>query len=143
MRSSSRRVVITGIGVLSPIGSDLATFWQALLQGRSGVKPIRTFDTSGLPTNFGGEIPDFDAKNFLDKKDRKSLRVMSRTIQLGVAAAQLALNDSSVNKEELDPTRFGVEFGAGLIATELPELAPAAQVSANCQPGMVDLEKWG
>jgi 3-oxoacyl-[acyl-carrier-protein] synthase II len=143
MRSSSRRAVLTGIGVASPIGMDLATFWDAFLQGSSGVKPIRSFDTSGLPISFGGEIPDFDAKKYVEKKERKSLKVMARTIQLAVAAAQLALDDAQIDKQKLDPTRFGVEFGAGLIATELPELGPAAQVSANCQPGAVDLEKWG
>ena len=68
---------------------------------------------------------------------------MARTIQLAVAAAQCALDDSGVDKEKLDPTRFGVEFGAGLIATELEELGDAALASANCQPGSVDLEKWG
>jgi 3-oxoacyl-[acyl-carrier-protein] synthase II len=143
MRSSSRRAVLTGIGVISPIGLDLPAFWDALLHGRSGVKPIRAFDTSGLPISFGGEIPDFDAKDYVEKKERKNLKVMARTIQLAVAAAQLALDDSGIDKQQLDPTRFGVEFGAGLIATELPELGPAAQLSANCQPGTVDLEKWG
>src|SRR5262249_4969115 len=88
-------------------------------------------------------IPDFDAKQYIDKKERKSLRVMARTIQLAVAAAQLALTDAGVDKAQLDSARFGCEFGAGLIATELEELAEAAQVSANCQPASVDLEKWG
>jgi 3-oxoacyl-[acyl-carrier-protein] synthase II len=68
---------------------------------------------------------------------------MTRSIQLAVVAAQLALDDSGIDKERLDPTRFGVEFGAGLIATELEELGAAAQASANCQPGSVDLERWG
>jgi 3-oxoacyl-[acyl-carrier-protein] synthase II len=69
--------------------------------------------------------------------------MMARTIQLSVCAAQLALDDSKIEKPRLDPARFGVEFGAGLIATELDELAAAAKLSANCQPGHVDLEKWG
>src|SRR5213078_1592241 len=73
----------------------------------------------------------------------KSLRVMARTIQLGVAAAQRALDDGQIDKSRLDPARFGIEFGAGLIASELPELVDAARVSANCQPGAVDLERWG
>jgi 3-oxoacyl-[acyl-carrier-protein] synthase II len=143
MTESSRRIVITGIGVISPLGLDAASFWRSLVEGRSGVRPIRAFDTSGLPVHFAGEIADFDAKQFVDKKDRKSLRVMARTIQLAVAGAQRALVDGQVDKSKLEPTRFGVEFGAGLIATELPDLAEAACVSANCQPGRVDLEKWG
>jgi 3-oxoacyl-[acyl-carrier-protein] synthase II len=143
MAASPRRAVLTGIGVISAVGSDLAAFWQSFRDGRGGVRPIRAFDVSGLPVRFAGEVPDFDAKNYVEKKDRRQLKVMARTIQLGVAAAQLALNDGKVDKTKLDPTRFGVEFGAGLIASELPELADAARVSANCQPGSVDLEKWG
>jgi 3-oxoacyl-[acyl-carrier-protein] synthase II len=143
MGRSSRRAVLTGIGVITPIGSDAASFWDALRGGRGGIRPIRLFDASGLPVRIAGEVPNFDAKSYIDKKDRKSLRVMARTIQLAVAAAQLALNDSGVDKQQLDPTRFGVEFGAGLIASELEELAPAAQVSVNGRAPTVDLERWG
>jgi 3-oxoacyl-[acyl-carrier-protein] synthase II len=143
MTASSRRVVITGLGIITPIGTNAATYWRSLEEGRSGVRPIRTFDASGLPVRFAGEIPDFDARDYVDKKDRRGLKVMARTIQLAVAGAQRALEDGMVDKSKLDPTRFGVEFGAGLIATELFDLADAARVSANCQPGRVDLEKWG
>ncbi len=144
MVASSRRTVITGVGVLSPIGLDAAAFWQSLREGRSGVRPIKAFDASALPVRFAGEVPEFtDAKNHVEKAHRKSLRIMARTIQLAVGAAQRALEDGAVDKSKLVPERFGVEFGAGLIATELPELADAARVSANCQPGRVDLEKWG
>ncbi len=143
MAASSRRAVLTGLGVISAIGQDSASIWEALRTGRSGVRTISTFDPSALPTRFAGEIPDFDAKPYLDKTARKSLRVMARTIQLAVAAAQLALNDSGVDKAQLDPTRFGVEFGSGLIASELDELGDAAQASTNCQPGTIDLDKWG
>jgi 3-oxoacyl-[acyl-carrier-protein] synthase II len=134
---------MTGIGVLSAVGADKNAFWDSLSAGRSGVRTIQSFDTSGLPVRIAGEIPAFDAKQYLEKKERKSLKMMARTIQLAVAAAQLALDDSGVDKAQLDPARFGVEFGAGLIATELEELGEAARVSANCQPGVVDLEKWG
>ncbi len=143
MAASTRRAVITGLGVLSPIGLDAATFWQSLHAGKGGVRTISRFDASALPVRIAGEIPDFDAKKFVEKSQRKSLRMMARTIELAVCAAQLALNDGKVDKSKLNPDRFGVEFGAGLIASELPELADAACVSANCQPGSVDLEKWG
>jgi 3-oxoacyl-[acyl-carrier-protein] synthase II len=143
MASSRRRAVITGLGIISPIGLDRAAFWQALTGQRSGIRTITNFDVSGLPTRIAGEIKDFDAKKYIAKSERKSLKIMSRTIQLAVAAAQLALDDARVDKEKLDPTRFGVEFGAGLIASELEELGSAAQISANCQPGAVDMEKWG
>jgi 3-oxoacyl-[acyl-carrier-protein] synthase II len=143
MSASSRRVVITGIGLITPVGLNAGSYWRALLEGRSGVRPIRSFDTSNLPVRFAGEIDTFDAKNFVDKKDRRSLKMMARPIQLAVAAAQVALDDCKVVKSRLDPTRFGVEFGAGLIASELPELAEASAASANCQPGLIDLERWG
>jgi 3-oxoacyl-[acyl-carrier-protein] synthase II len=141
--SKSRRAVLTGVGLITPVGQDAASFWAALREGRSGVRTIRTFDTSGLPVHFAGEIADFDARNYVDKKDRRGLKMMARTIQLAVAGAQRALDDGKVDKSKLDPTRFGVEFGAGLIASELPELIDAARASANCEPGKVDLEKWG
>jgi 3-oxoacyl-[acyl-carrier-protein] synthase II len=140
---SPRRVVITGLGILSPIGKDAASFWNGLVQGQSGVRLIQSFDAGGLPIHIAGQVPDFDAKGYIEKKERKNLRVMARPIQFAVAAAQLALDDGKVDKTTLDPTRFGVEFGAGLIASELPELGPASQVSINGQPSAVDLKRWG
>src|SRR5262245_52359549 len=119
MADSPRRVVITGIGVTSPIGLGAAPFWDSLSKGRSGITTLTNFDPAPLTPRIGGEITGFDAKQFIDKKDRKSLRVMARAIQLAVAAAQLALDDSKVDKSKLEPTRFGVEFGAGLMPTEL------------------------
>jgi 3-oxoacyl-[acyl-carrier-protein] synthase II len=143
MAASSRRAVLTGVGVVTPLGGDAAAFWAALRARRSGVRAIQSFDPSGLPTRIAGEVPDFDAKNYIDKKDRKSLKVMARSIQLAVAAAQAALDDSGVQQEALDSTRFGVACGAGLIATELEELASAAQLSVTGPINRVDLEKWG
>lgn len=143
MASSSRRAVVTGLGVISPIGLDLTQIWDSLRSQRGGIGPLTAFDVSALPTRIGGQIRHFDAKPYIEKKERKSLKVMSRTIQFAVAAAQLAVDDSRLDKSKVDPARFGVEFGAGLIATELEELGVAAQVSSNCSPGSVDLEKWG
>jgi 3-oxoacyl-[acyl-carrier-protein] synthase II len=143
MTASSRRAVITGAGIITPIGLDPGTFWRSLIEGRSGVRSITSFDPSALPVRFAGEIPDFDARQYVDKKDRRNLKMMARTIMLAVASAQRALDDSGVDKNKLDRTRFGVEYGAGLIASELEELTDAARVSTNCQPGFVDLEKWG
>ncbi len=143
MAVSSRRVVITGIGVTSSIGIGAEAFWDSLSQGRCGIKPITAFDASALTTRIGGQISDFDAKDYIDKKDRKSLRVMARPIQLSVAAAQLALDDAKIDKDKLDPTRFGVEFGAGLMPTELGELIAASRATTNGQVGKVDLKLWG
>src|SRR6516165_4178032 len=110
MAASTRRAVITGLGVLSPIGLDAASFWQSLQSGKSGVRTISTFDPSGLPVRIAGEIPEFDAKKLIEKSQRKSLRMMARTIELAVVAAQLALADGQVDKSKLNPDRFGVEF---------------------------------
>jgi 3-oxoacyl-[acyl-carrier-protein] synthase II len=143
MATSSRRTVVTGIGIISPIGCDSPSYWDALCHARSGVRKIGAFDASGLPVQIAGEVVDFDAKNYMDKKDRKSLRVMARTIQLAVAASQCAMDDAQLDKEKIDPPRFGVEFGASLIATELEELGSAAQVSDSGQRGTVDMAKWG
>lgn len=143
MASSSRRAVITGLGVVTPLGLDKKTLWDAIVSGQSGVRALTAFDASRLPTQIGGEIQGFDARQYVEKKDRKSLKVMSRTIQFAVAAAQLALQDSKIVKAQLDLTRFGVEFGAGLIPSELEELGPAAQVSGETAPGVVNLQKWG
>jgi 3-oxoacyl-[acyl-carrier-protein] synthase II len=139
----SRRIVITGIGPLTPLGNDVEQIWKALLAGQGAVRPIRAFDASGLSTRFAAEIEGFDAKQYVEKAYRKSLRMMARPIQLAVAAAQVAMTHAGVAKGQLDPARFGVEFGAGLIASELPELIDAARASANCQPGVIDLLAWG
>jgi 3-oxoacyl-[acyl-carrier-protein] synthase II len=143
MVSAARRGVVTGLGVLSSIGSDPDAFWQSLMAGRSGIKRIGLFDPSELPCQVAGEMTDFDAKNFLDKKDRKQLRVMARTIQLAVACAQSAISHSKVDKKALDLTRFGVIFGAGMVAMELPETADAAALCKLPERGKIDLKLWG
>lgn len=142
MASGSRRTVITGIGLISPLGFDPESVWQGLAGKKNGIGPITNFDPAGLPTRIGGEIGNFDAKAFIDKKDRKSLRVMARSIQMAVCAAQLALNHSKIDKDKIDPARFGVEFGGGLLSTELEDLGPACKVSVNGRPS-VDMKTWG
>ena len=143
MSASSRRVVLTGIGVINPLGLNATAYWEGIARGQSAIRPLQAFDPSGMPSRIAGEIPNFDAKNFIDKKDRKSLRMMARAIQMAVSGAQLALDDAGVKKDQLDPTRFGVEFGAGLLPTELEELGHASMASSNGEPGDVDLKKWG
>jgi 3-oxoacyl-[acyl-carrier-protein] synthase II len=143
MAASSRRAVLTGIGVVTSIGQDAGAFWESLRGRRSGIRRIRAFDVSALPVQIAGEVVDFDARRMVEKEHRKGLKAMARTIQLAVGAAQRALEDGRVEKDKLDPTRFGVEFGSGMIATEVDELGDAAVASSNCDPGKVDLEKWG
>src|SRR5262245_34614789 len=103
MAASSRRAVLTGIGVLTPISQDTPSYWRSLLEGRSGVRSVGVFDSAGLPVRIAGEITHFDPKNYIPKEPkerRKSLRVMARTIQLAVCAAHLALDDGAVNTEQ-------------------------------------------
>jgi 3-oxoacyl-[acyl-carrier-protein] synthase II len=119
MGPSKRRAVITGCGAVTLLGISAQAFWDGMAARRSGIRQISGFDVGVLPTRIGGEVLDFEAKQFIDKKERKSLKVMSRPIQFAVAAAKLAMDDSGVDKDKLDKTRFGVEFGAGLIASEL------------------------
>jgi 3-oxoacyl-[acyl-carrier-protein] synthase II len=142
MSSSRRRVVITGLGLATPIGQGTDAFWNSLERDHSGVRRIQAFDTSALPTQFGGEVPGFDPKDYLDKKERKHLKMMVRSIQLAVAGAKLAVEDAHIDKEQIDAARFGVELGSAVIPGELGELAAAARVSANGR-AVVDLEKWG
>jgi 3-oxoacyl-[acyl-carrier-protein] synthase II len=141
--SMEQKIVISGLGLLTPLGWRQEEIWQNLQAGTSGVRRIELFDSSALPTQFAGYIPDFDAKDFVDRKDRKALKVMSRPIQLAVCATNLALQDAGLDPARLDPTRFGVIYGAGLIASELEELGPAARLCTNGQPYFVDMEKWG
>ncbi len=104
MVATSRRVVITGIGLLNSLGVDRASVWRAASRGQSGVRTIKGFDTSGLPVHIGGEIENFEAREYLTKDTRKNLRMMARPIQLAVAGAQRALDDSRVDKARLDRT---------------------------------------
>lgn len=145
MPANARRAVITGLGVITPIGSDPVLFWNALLAGTPGVRAIRHFDPNGLPCRIGGEIPDFDARKFIpaaNKEGRKSLKVMSRTVQLGLCAAHQAMGGGP-KKGEIDPFRFGVEFGCVMIASDLEDLVGAARVSTNCAPNSLNLQVWG
>jgi 3-oxoacyl-[acyl-carrier-protein] synthase II len=131
-------VVVTGIGVVSPIGSGCEAFWASLAAGRSGIGPITAFDAGGLPVRFGGEIRDFDPK--VRVKPRKSLKVMSREMQLGFAAADEALADAGIAAGALDPDRFGMIFGADMIYDELQE---TAAVFRGCrEDGQFRFDRW-
>ncbi len=141
--TSAYRAVLTGVGVVSPIGLDAASFHRSLHEGRSGIRAVRSFDASALPVRFGGEVVGFDACRYLDKKDRKRLSIMAPTVQFAVASAQLAAADAALDPNQLDPTRFGVVFGAGTIPGELEYFGPAAQASMTDSPPRIDLKKWG
>ena len=135
----TREIVITGVGVVSPIGIGSEAFWRSLVEGRSGVRPVTQFDTASLPAPFGGEVADFDPKQRV--RPRKSLKVMCRDIQLAFAAADLASADAGFGAQRPDPERLGVVFGAELMPCEPPELAGAYR---KCMvDGAFDFGLWG
>jgi 3-oxoacyl-[acyl-carrier-protein] synthase II len=138
--------VITALGVLSPVGSDPAALWQAALAGTPGVRTVTAFDPSAHPCKVAGEIPDFDAKRYIpaaNKEGRKSLKNMAKTVQLGLCAAQKAMDDGGPQKGQIDPFRFGVEFGCLMVASELEDLAAAATRTVTPTPRAIDMAKWG
>jgi len=139
----NREVVLTGLGVLTPIGIDKDTFWSALLNNESGVGflNIPTADDSLRP--MGSEVPEFHAKNYV--KPRKNIKIMSRDIQLAFVSACLACQDAGLITEEenrnVDPDRFGVVFGSDLIGAEVNMLLGAFR--AGIADGHYDFSKWG
>jgi 3-oxoacyl-[acyl-carrier-protein] synthase II len=106
----SRRVVITGMGALTPLGNSVDAFWQGCVEGRSGIDWITLFDNSAYPVKVDGEVRDFDPTEYMD---RKEARRMARFSQLSVAAAKMAIADSGLKLEEEDTTRIGVLLGNG------------------------------
>ncbi|AEI44381.1 beta-ketoacyl-ACP synthase II [Paenibacillus mucilaginosus] len=107
-----QRVVITGIGVMSALGKDHETFWNSLLAGKSGISLIESFDVSEYPTRIASEIKDFNAEDYVE---RKEARKMDRYVQLAVAATKMALKDADLNpKEGVDAERIGVYVGSGI-----------------------------
>ena len=121
--SSKTEVVVTGMGVVSPIGIGNEAFWAALAEGRGGVGPIRSFDASALPVRIAAEVPDFDPKQYV--RPRKSLKVMSRDMQFAVASASMAAAQARLEPEVYDPQRVGVVMGADRIRTEFNESVEA------------------
>lgn len=120
-----RRVVITGLGVVAPNGVGKDAFWNACLQGKSGIERIQTFDASHHPVRIAGEVRDFDVSPYLPDEQRKSLKVMSRASRFAIGAAAFAVRDSGLELQCEDPERIGVVMGAGLVPVETAELAPA------------------
>jgi 3-oxoacyl-[acyl-carrier-protein] synthase II len=128
-----RRVVITGIGVVAPNGVGREAFWQGCVDGHSGVGPIRSFDASNHPIRVAGEVHNFDPEPFLPAHFRKSVKVMGRAARFGLGAAGLAIADSGIDSEHVNPERMGVVMGTGLVPMDLGELAPL--LARACQEG--------
>ncbi len=115
MNNSHHRVVITGLGAISPLGLTIHEFWQKLVNGQSGVARITQFEASGLPCQIAGEVKGFDAKNYLDAKDA---RRMSRCAHFAMAATQEALQDAGLSERFDDPERVGVVLGTAIGGVE-------------------------
>ncbi len=108
---SRRRVVVTGLGLVSPVGIGVEPSWQSLLAGRSGIGPITLFDASSYPTRIAGEVKNFEPGDFMD---RKEARRNDRFIQFGLAAAEMAVKDSGLDLAKEDLEQIGCIVGAGM-----------------------------
>jgi 3-oxoacyl-[acyl-carrier-protein] synthase II len=108
---SKRRVVVTGMGIISPVGSTVPSAWDAILNGRSGIAPITRFDVSAFPVRFGGQVHDFDLGAYIAPKEA---RRMDDFMHYGVAAGMQAMVDSGFEVEKSDATRCGAIMGAGI-----------------------------
>ncbi|OHB99922.1 MAG: beta-ketoacyl-[acyl-carrier-protein] synthase II [Planctomycetes bacterium RIFCSPHIGHO2_12_42_15] len=106
-----RRVVITGVGAITPLGLEKKQIWSALCEGKSGIKPITSFDTSAHEVHFGGEVSDFDPTKWFEIKEARRL---DRFAQFAVVAAILAVEDAGLKLEGFDQTRIGVVIGSGM-----------------------------
>lgn len=138
--SPESRIVVTGIGVVSPIGIGKDAFWRKLIAGQSGIGFLTSFRCDNLPSKLAAEITDFDPLDYVYQK--KFLKVMSRDIQLGVSAASLAMKDCGIKTGDVDPLRMGVEFGAGHISFTPEEMAEAARDFSD--PSQRDgYTRWG
>jgi 3-oxoacyl-[acyl-carrier-protein] synthase II len=153
-KADRRRVVITGVGVLSPLGLDRDSFWKALVAGVSGAGPITRFDASAYTTRFACELKNFDPGQWLKKTE---LRRMDPFCQYGIIAAEMALLDSGLNLETVDRERFGVITASGIgglvsmedAHTQLMEKGPGRippmfipLMISDILPGQISM-KWG
>jgi 3-oxoacyl-[acyl-carrier-protein] synthase II len=125
---TKRRVVVTGIGMLTPVGNTAEETWSALLAGQSGIGPIEHFDAQAFPTRFAGLIKDFDPLKYIAKKDT---RKMDLFIQYGVAAGLMAMEDSGLEVTDKNADRYGVSIGSGIGGLGLIEQSHAAFVKGG------------
>ena len=147
--AAERRVVITGMGVVCPLGLTLESLWRGLASGTSAVGPLRMFPAEGLPLRHAAEAREFtgEIENFgpLDgerkKAIRKGLKVMCRESQMAVAAAQRALHDCGITAEQHRPERFGCVFGSDYMLT-LPEDFTAAVAACRAADGGFAFDRW-
>ncbi len=141
-----KRVVITGVGIFSPIGIGVEPFWQGLVTGKSGIHPIDGMSCTALPQNVGSEVKEFtesSAKKVYLKQQRKSIKVMCREVQLGVASAKLAVENSGLDVEQIDRGRLGVDFGANQMFSPPQALLDGCNACIEGDDRRFNFEKWG
>jgi 3-oxoacyl-[acyl-carrier-protein] synthase II len=142
------RVVITGIGAVSPLGLTAARTWEGLCAGKSGIRRITKFDPSKFTCQLAGEVEEYKIQQYVPKSFRKATKLMSKDIELAVIAADEAVRDSGLITKAIDeqkinvnPRRMAINLGAGLISCDPCELAPA--VAKSLTDGKFDIQKWG
>jgi 3-oxoacyl-[acyl-carrier-protein] synthase II len=138
--ASLQDVVITGMGIVAPIGVGAEAAWASIEAGCSGVRAVPEIQEAGLPVYIGGDVAQFDPKEYV--KPRKSLKVMSRETQLGFAAAEMAWEHARLEGAKIDPDRLGVTLGSNMFCPEVPELAAACHAS-DAGAGRFDFTRWG
>lgn len=126
-----RRVVITGLGAVTPLGNDVSTFWSNLLQGKSGANLITRFDTTEFKTKFACEVKDFDPLNYFDRKEARKL---DRYAHYGLVAADEAIHHSGVDFDKVDRTKVGVIWSSGVGGFETFELQTEDYVNSGYKP---------
>lgn len=135
------RVVITGMGAVTPVGNNIPDFWDALINGRSGIAPITRFDVTDYKMKVAGEVKNFDPEDFIDKKEAKR---MNRFCHFALAASKEAMENSGLTDGSFDPWRAGVQFGSGVggigvFEEEFEKLLTKGpgRVSPFCVPSMI------
>ncbi len=150
----NRRVVVTGLGLVTPIGTGAKAVWQALMDGACGIRRIEAFDPSRFDSQIAGQIDSLKVSDCVPKSYRKSVKIMARDIEIAVVCAYEAARDAGLKTKcliergeaeappNIDPTRFGANIGAGLICADLTELAGALFTAAD-ESRQFSLRRWG
>ncbi|MEZ6094087.1 MAG: beta-ketoacyl-[acyl-carrier-protein] synthase family protein [Pirellulaceae bacterium] len=149
MSATTRRVVVTGMGMISPLGNSPAALWDAISAGRSGVRHLQSLPTGFIPTNLGGEAAEFNGsieqfgtlEKTLQRSIKKGLKLMCREIQMGVAAAQLAIQDAGWAADTYRPEQVGTMYGSDYIISEPGEFA--AGIHKCTTNGTFEFSRWG
>ena len=128
-----RRVVITGLGAISPVGNDVASSWKSILEGKSGIDTIKSFDASDFDTQFAGEIKGFEPEKYMD---RKELKRTDRFVHLAVAASTMAMQDAGLDvTDPAEQERFGVIIGSGIGGIETHQVQHSRYINGG--PGRI------